>query len=206
MILFGRCSCGCVFESAFDGAAFVLGCMQTCPRCGADAPVDNSFGNFVSSAVEELKSADVYQLDEFRKILKRAAAGEITIGEASAETERLGAGLAALMQRIDPQWASLVLGMVALTLTVAIWCADNLDDEAALQKMEISTQATIALQYKIDANTEISRENLKTNQYILEELRMARIERARQRAEAEQRTGKGVIDFAAARAARVPRK
>lgn len=209
MILFARCGCGYIWESTFftneaRRGAILVGNVEVCPKCGSDAPVDDALGTFVSAAVRQIRSADVYDLDAFRTIVRRASKGEITPEEAANESERLGAGFAALLRNIKPAYIDTLLSVIAIALTVAIWLADNADDAAALAKLEENRQATIALQYKIDAQSEINKESLLVNKMILEELRAARLEEFQN---SPMKTSKpNVLDFAAARAARNTRK
>lgn len=159
----------------------------------------------LQQVVRELRSADIYQLDEFRTITRRAVNGELTLDEAAEASERLGKNFADLLRQIDPQWAGVLLSVASMALAVALWCADNADDAAMLEKLEGNRQATISLQIRMDRDAEVDQQLLHTNVMILEELRAARIERAREREASEAKRDPGVIDFAAARAARAGR-
>lgn len=143
--------CGLMFQSAFFSGVgtetTIIGCSESCPRCGGPASVETVIGgqptgwDLLRDAGQAFRSADLYELQRFQAVAQAAAAGALQAAEAQRQAAEVNLTFARLIA-LAFQWGipSLLVALVALWIQIKSAQSDERDHEEMMRELRGQTQ------------------------------------------------------------------
>lgn len=121
----------------------IQGVMETCPKCGAMANIQDGTYDFVGSTIGAFRAPGVTRekIERFREIAENVKAGELSTETATAQVDQLGAALAMVWEWTNSH--SGVFGVLISLIAVFLTIYYHADSDGVARKYEAGSQQEI---------------------------------------------------------------
>ena len=127
----------------------VMGCTETCPRCGKQANVQDGTYDFVGRVLAAIRAPGVLRDDvvAFRKIAEDVQSGKISSEDATLQISKINAAFVALWTWMNESGAAIGVVLMVLALYATIWAKEA--DDAGSEQAHQDAQRMVRVQEQI---------------------------------------------------------